>query len=166
MTNKKGEMNGVGLIIVVALTVVVGLILLQATAQSAGDVRNTVAIVNDSFAAANNTNYYLTGYKSCSSVVIWNNTADVLINAGNYTITNNVVHDGAEEVRIAVNYSAAVYAGDGWNISCTAQPDTYADSAGRAMSGLIIVFMAIALLAVAMYPIYQGELKNILANWK
>jgi len=164
MMNKKGQMEGVGILIAVALAVIVGAILMQASAQNTGQVRNTVAIVNDSFAAANNTNYYLSGYKACSSVVIWNNTADVLIGAGNYTVTNNVVHDGAVEVRIAVNYSSAVYAGDGWNISCTAQPDTYSDSAGRAVSGLIIVFMALALLAVVMYPIYKGPLASMLGK--
>ena len=163
--NNKGQVGVTGLLITVAIAVIVGAILLQATAQSAGDVTNTVAIVNETFAAANNTNYYpLAGYKACSSVVIWNNTADVLINAGNYTVTNNVVYNGAETIRVAVNYSSAVYAGDGWNISCTAQPTTYGDGASRAVTGLIIVFFALAVAVIALYPVYQGGLKNILAG--
>ena len=163
--NNKGQMAGVGLIIVVALTVIVGAILIQASAQNVGGVTNNVAIANESFTAANNTNYYpLSGYKACSSVVIYNNTADVVIGAGNYTVTNNVIYNGAETVRIAVNYSSAVYAGDGWNISCTAQPDTYINGPGRSVAGLIVVFMALALLAVVMYPIYKGPLGNMLGN--
>jgi len=165
MKSKQGQMNQVGILIAVAIVVIVGAILLQATAQSAGDVRNTVAITNQSFTAANNTAYYpLPGYKACNNVVIYNNTADVVIGAGNYTVTNNLVRDGALAVRVDVNYSSAVYAGNGWNLSCTAQPSTYGDSAGRAMAGLIIVFMALALLAAVMYPIYKGPLGDMLGR--
>jgi len=163
MNSKKGQINGAGILIVVALAVIVGAILLQATAQNVGDVTNTITITNESFAAANNT-LYTFSYKALTGVVIYNNTGDFLITSGNYTVTNNVITDGALTATVAVNYSGAAYAGDGWNISATAQPTTYADGAGRAVSGLIIVFMALALLAVAMYPIYQGGLKSILGN--
>jgi hypothetical protein len=164
--NKKGQMNGVGMIIVIALAVIVGAILFQASAQNVHTVRNTVAIVNESFAAANNTLYtpISADYKSCANVVIYNNTADVIIGAGNYTVTNNVLVNGAERITVAVNYSSAVYAGDGWNISCTAQPSAYSSSGGRAVTGLIILFFALAVAVIAMYPIYQGGLKNILSR--
>ena len=161
--NRKGQMSGVGMLIAVAITVIVGAILLQATAQSAGDVTNTIAITNESFAAANNT-LYTFNYKALTGVVIYNNTADVVIGAGNYTVTNNVVTNGALTSTVAVNFSSAVYAGDGWNISATAQSTTYGDGAGRAVTGLIIVFFALAVAAVALYPVYQGGLKSILTG--
>ena len=160
----KGQMSTIGILISVAIVAIVGLILLQATAQSAGEVTNTYAVTNVSFAAANNTLYTFTDYKALTGVVIYNNTADVVIGAGNYTVTNNVITDGALSTTVAVNFSSAVYAGDGWNISCTAQPDTYINGPGRSVAGLIVVFMALALLAVVMYPIYKGPLGNMLGN--
>jgi len=162
--NKKGQMATVGLLISVAIIAIVGLILMQATAQSAGEVRNTYAVANTSFAAANNTLYTFTGYRALTGVVIYNNTADVVIGAGNYTVTNNVITNGALTTTVAVNYSAAVYAGNGWNISGTAEPTTYSDGASRAVAGLIVVFFALAISAIGLYPIYQGELKSILAG--
>jgi len=160
----KGQMSTIGILISVAIVAIVGLILLQATAQSAGEVTNTYAVTNVSFAAANNTLYTFTGYRALNSVVIYNNTADVVIGVGNYTVTNNVITDGALTTTVAVNYSSAVYAGNGWNISGTAQPTTYADGASRAVTGLIIVFFALAIAAIGLYPIYQGELRSILAG--
>ena len=163
MNSKKGQINGAGILIVVALAVIVGAILLQATAQNVGDVTNTITITNESFAAANNT-LYTFSYKALTGVVIYNNTGDFLITSGNYTVTNNVITDGALTATVAVNYSGAAYAGDGWNISGTAQPTTYADGASRAVTGLIIVFFALAIAAIGLYPIYQGELRSILAG--
>lgn len=169
--NKKGQMATIGIIISVAIVAIVGLILLQATAQSAGDVTNTYDIVNESFSAVNNTNVYLP-YKAIVNPVVWNMTADTVITegAGNYTITNNVIHDGALTTRISMNMSESIYylfdaAHTGlWNISGAVQPTTYGDGASRAVTGLIIVFFALAIAAIALYPIYQGELKNILAG--
>jgi hypothetical protein len=163
--NKKGQAfgTGVGMFIAIAITIIVGVILFQASAQNVGDVTNTETVTNLSFAAANNTNYYpftSYGYKACNDVVIYNNTADVVIASGNYTVTNNVVYNGAETVRVAVNYSADVYAGDGWNISCTAQPDTYADGGGRAMAGLIVIFFALAVAMIALYPVFESKILN------
>ena len=152
--NKKGAKGEIAVVIGVFITVLVGLILLPSVAQYVGQTTDTVAIANSSFAAANATNYYLAGYKSCSSVVIYNNTADVVIGSGNYTVTNNVVHNGAEKVRIYTQYNSAVYAGNGWNISCTAQPDTYiGEGAGRSVAPLITIFFALAILVVVFYII-------------
>jgi len=164
--NNRGQMVAVGSIIVIALAVIVGAILFQASAQNVHTVRNTVAIANESFAAANNTLYYpiSADYKACSDVVIYNNTADVIIGAGNYTVTNNVLVNGAERISVAVNYSNAAYAGDGWNISCTAQPAAYADSGGRAMAGLIIIFFALAVGLIALWPILKSDVLKMVSR--
>ena len=155
--DKKGQIVGVGVLIVVALTIIVGVILMQASAQSVGDVTNTMTITNQSFAAANNT-LYTFSYKALTGVVIYNNTADVVIGVGNYTVTNNVITDGALTTTVAVNFSSAVYAGDGWNISATAQPTTYGDGASRAIAGLIIIFFALAIAVIALTPVLKNKL--------
>ena len=161
--NKKGAMTPLGMLIVVAITVIVGAVLFQVTAQEAGSVRNTYAIVNDSIVATNNTAIYLP-YKAISNPVIWNNTADTVILAGNYTITNGVVNDGAVTVMVQINFSSAVYAGDDWNISGTVQPTTYGDGAARAMTNLIILFFALAIATVALYPFASNGLKNLVTG--
>ena len=147
-----------GMILLFFVGVIVALSLMPAIAQNESYLTDTTDIVNSTFVAANNTHYYLTGFKSIASPVIYNNTADVVIGAGNYTITNNVIHDGNEEVRISVNYSSAVYAGDGWNISGTAQPDTYATSSGaRSMASLITLMAALAIVGFGVWALGRSS---------
>lgn len=156
--NKKGQtMVGVGGFIMLAIALIVGLILLQASAQNVGDVTNTVTLANVSIGnlGAEGASIYVTDYKAISSVVIYNATG-TLVPAANYTVTNNVVYNGAEAVQITTG-AVNAYANDSVNISGTAQPLTYAnDSGSRSMSVLIIILMALALVATAVVYAVKG----------
>lgn len=145
--NKKAQTSmGIATIIMVAITVIVGAILLQASAQNVGDVRNTITLENVSVGtlAAEGGTLTLTDYRAISDVVIYNATG-TLVPAANYTVTNNVVTNGALSVTITTG-AVNEYANDSINVSGTAQPLTYDGSTGgRAMAGLIIILMALSM---------------------
>jgi len=163
--NKKGQ-EGVGMILIVAITLIVGLILFTAIAQEVGTSINTVEVANQSIATVvNDTAQYLTDYRAISGVVIFNETGDAIVPASNYTITNNVLNPttGALSVRIVPSttpdYKSA------WKVSGTAQPLTYIpDAGGRALAGLIAIFFALGVLVVALTPSLRGGLMDLIGK--
>lgn len=167
--NKKGQMsNGLGIILIVAITLIVGVVLFQVIAQEVGKSTNTVAVVNVSLGDASNaTTVYLTDYRSISDVVIYNESGDAIVPAGNYTVTNNDLNTD-QELCISVLPTTGVYeAFDGWEwtISGTAQPVTYiADSGGRAIASLIVIFFALAIAVVALVPSLRSGILSMLGK--
>jgi len=155
--NKKGEVNNFGVIMVVFIAILVGVILFQVIAQQVGETTNTITIANESLgsAAVISTTQYFTNYRSLTDVVVFNATEDAIVPAGNYTIANNVVYNGA----LAVSITPSTYLNESgydsgvWTISGTAQPLTYIpDSGGRAMASLIVIFFALLVAVVALEP--------------
>ena len=161
--NNKGQ-AGVGALLVIAISVIVGVILFTAVAQQVGTTTNTVTLTNKSFTlGAVNVSIYLTDYRAISSPVIYNATG-TLVPAANYTLTNNVVNDGALSVQITTG-AVNAYAGDAWNISGTVQPLTYIpDAGGRALAGLIVIFFALAIAVVALTPTFQSKLLDAIGK--
>lgn len=159
--NKKGQTINLGVIIMVAITVIVGVIFLQTIAQSVGDTTNTISLVNGSYtAAADGEVFYITDYKYISGVSVLNGTTGEAIAAGNYTVANNVVYNGAEAIQITVD--DAEFESETWFISGTVQPLTYiGESGGRAMASLVVIMFALAVLGVAIYPVIKEA-----GNWK
>jgi hypothetical protein len=148
--NNKGQMNMIGGLVMLAIAIIVGTILLQGSAQNIGGVVNTVTVANISLGAkvVNQTAQYITGYKALSNVVVINETNGVVIGAGNYTLTNNVVYNGQETVKIVPDTTAEFKSI--WKVSGTGQPLTYASDGGsRSVTSLIVVLMALALASVA-----------------
>ena len=151
--NKKGAdgMGGVGGLVMLAILIIVGAILLQASAQNISTVVNTQAFTNTSLGvASNSTTVYLTDYKAVNSPIVTNVSNGVVIAAGNYTITNNVPYNGGVAVSVLPKTAAdSGFSGVEWYISGTGEPTAYADSAGRSLSTLIIILMGLALAAIA-----------------
>lgn len=146
--NKRGQMNKIGALVLLAITIIVGAILLTGSAQNIGGVVNTISINTTFTAPANGTAYYFTNYKSFSDLVVTNSSDGSAIGAGNYTVTNNVVYNGQEAVQLVPSASANLRQKE-WRVVATAQPLTYDDDAGsRTMTNLIIVLMALALAVV------------------
>lgn len=159
MKNNKGQV-GIGGLILAAITIIVGVILLVASAQNVGDATNTISVANDSLGtASNDTTVYLTSYRAISSVVIYNGS-DAVVPSTNYTVTNNVVYEGALAVSVLPTSGAVYnYTGYEWNISGTAQPTGYIDDAGgRAVAGLIIIFFALAIAVVSLVPTLKSKI--------
>lgn len=147
--NNKAETSQIGVLVALAITVIVGVILLQASAQNIGATLDTVTLANRSIGATvvNGTSYYITDIKSLSSVVVFNQTGDIEIASGNFTVTNNVVYNGQEAVQIVPNTPAQFKSN--WKISGVGQPLGYiSDGGGRAMSSLVIILMALALAVI------------------
>ncbi len=166
--NNKAQMNMLGMIIVVAVTLIIGVVLFQVVAQEVGNSVNTVAVENQSLtgAAVNGTAQIFTNFRAISDVIVFNATNDVAVPADNYTIVNNVVTDGALSVSITpITNTGAGYDVGVWTIDGTAQPLTYIpDGGGRAMANLIAVFFALAILVVAISPTLRGELASLIGK--
>ena len=146
------DIKKIGIIVSLFVAIIVGVVLLQSSAQNVGDAVNTVTIANQSLTSniVNGTPQYLTNIKSISNVVVYNETGGI-VGAGNYTITNNVIYNGQEAVSIVGDTTAAYKSK--WKISGTAQPLGYiADSGGRSVASLVVILAALAIVAVVLYP--------------
>jgi len=153
---------GFSAIVIVFIAVVVGAIFLQTIAQNVGETTSTDVLLNDTQTlAANGSSIYLTNWRSLTDVIIKNATNEtaVAIPSTNYTVTNNVVYNGALAVQITTTSAdTSNYASQSVNISGTVQPLTYIDSAGsRSMANLIIIFFALAVGVIALYPTLKNK---------
>jgi uncharacterized membrane protein len=166
MDSKKGQVS-IGSLIIVAVTLIVGVIFLVSIAQQVGTVTSTEDLQNVSLGTAvNGTTLYLSGYRLVGSPVIVNSTNGAVVGSGNYTLTNNVVNNGALTVSVLPTLTATpTYLNAQWNISGTAQPTTYiADSGGRALASLIVILFALAVLVVALVPSVRDGMKQMVGK--
>lgn len=163
--NNKGQ-TGVGAILIVAMTLIVGVILFTSIAQQVGPSLETVAVANQSIdTVVNDTAQYLTDYRSISGVVIFNETGDAIVPTSNYTITNNVIHPTTGALCVSILPSTTPDYKSAWQVSGTAQPLTYIDDAGgRAIAGLIAIFFALTVLVVALTPSLRGGLMDLIGK--
>lgn len=166
--NKKGQI-GVGMILMIAITLIVGVVLFQVVAQQVGSSTSTWTVANASLtgAAVNDTAQYLTDYRSISGVRIFNATNDVEVDSGNYTVANNIVDPTTGGLSVSITPSGLSvpnlgYDAGTWTIDGTAQPTTYIANAGaRAVAGLIAIFFALAIAVVAISPTLRSELIGV-----
>lgn len=146
--NKKGQSAVIGGLIMLAIAIIVGAVLLQSSAQNIESVVNIQRLDNHSLTTVvNGTAQYITGFKAITGATVYNQTANIPIGAGNYTITNHVVYNGQEAIKIvpatSANYKNA------WLISGDVEPLAYSDGSTRSITNLIIILMALALAVVA-----------------
>lgn len=153
--NNKGQIT-MQVVIGIFITVLTGVILFQTIAQQVGTSTNTISVANESFTlASEGGSVYLTNYRSISGVVIYNRTG-TLVPSANYTVTNDVVYNGALAVKVTTG-SINAYANDSANISGTALPLTYiSDSGSRSVAALIVIMFALAVLSVTLYPVLKN----------
>jgi len=179
--NKRGaaETTGlVGALVMVAVLIIVGVVLLQASAQNVGQSTSTIAASNQSLTAAavNGTAQYLTTCQALSDIVVWNATDSsgifttnrTKVDSGNYTVTNYAVNNGALAVRVMPTVSAAPkmgYERGVWQIQGVCEPYGYiTDSGSRAIAGLIVIMFAIALAVVALTPTLRSGVLDALGK--
>ncbi len=159
--NNKGQ-SQIGILISLAIVLIVGVILLQASAQQVGSTVNTINFTNVTFAApANGGSLNLQG-KLVTDFVAINRTNGTgvepgpIIAAGNFTINNNQVTNGELTANLTVD--DAEFAGFDWNITYTTQPATFiSESGGRALANIIILLFALALLVVSIMPVVRQK---------
>lgn len=164
MNSKKGQMQGLGILLITFLTVLVGAILFLAISQQVGSSTQTGTLTNYVISAPiNGGTYNLTGYKSLTGVTVTNHTDGVAIAAGNYTVTNNALKDGNLIVQIKLN--SAEFQSVEWNVTGTVQATDYIDSsAARSMALLIPIFFALAIALVALVPTLRDEVLSMMSR--
>lgn len=160
--NKKGQTEiQLGILLLAFVTIIVGVVLFQVAAQQVGSVTNTDSIANVSLGTVvNGTPVYIITHRGISDVVILNATDEwgftpnaTIIGSGNYTTTNSVVDPTTGGLAIRVDPTATLGWKSGWQISGTTQPLTYIpDSGSRAVTNLIVIFFALAVMVAALEP--------------
>lgn len=149
---------GIGMLVVVFVAVIVGIALLNSAASSVQSSTNTVAVANLTFAApANGSSSAITGYQEIiGSATVLNATDNITIGAGNYTIASTSSNGLKVLQYTTINPQ---FASKSVRISMTAEPTGYIeDSGSRAVAGLIIIFGALALAVVALYPVLKEKI--------
>lgn len=167
MNNRGQVSNEVGAIIVIAVTLIVGVILFQVIAQQVGSTTNTITVANESTGvAASTTPQYITSYRALNNVIFFNATGDVPIPSTNYTLTNNVIDPTTGGISVNLTRAAVVPQYNGiWTFDATAQPTTYIpESGGRAVAALIVIFFALAIAIVALSPTVKGKLLEMIGK--
>ena len=156
--NKKASTPMIGAIISVFVAAIVGVILLTASAQNIGEVKNTYAVENESTVSTNGTTGLIdTDCQAWSSITVYNGSDDITLSSGNYSVTNNYVYNGGQTVRFNVT-TQPIYQGQPWNVSYTCTPLTYDNSSGgRSVAALIVVFFALAIATVALEPTLRNK---------
>jgi len=159
--NRKGQ-TGIGLLILVAVAVIVGLVLLNVSADNLAIMTTTVNTINKTFTApAINGNLTLEG-QAVTSVIAVNATSGNLIPASNYTITNYVLSNGQ-----LISTFTSLGGDGGWqgksiNVSYTYEPFGYDRNSGnRSIIGLVIVFFALAIAVIAMVPAFRDGIVDL-----
>jgi len=164
--NKKGVSDvGIGAIISVAIVLIVGVILLQASAQQIGDVVNTYEIANQSLttnlgAASDGATVYVENCRALvGTVIVFNASGNVPVPADNWTLHNNQIHPTSGALTVNITTTALSDDNYGvWTVDGTCQPTTYeTSSGGRAIMSIVIIFFALALAVVALYPVLQNR---------
>ena len=154
--NRKGQID-LGSILLVFIVVIVGVVLLTASAGLVGDTTNTLTATNISFTGANATTTNIDG-KFWSDLVVYNASNDYIIGSGNYTLVNNQVVNGEETARLIRAAPLTLEATHNWNLSGTFQPTTYiSNSGGRAIANIIVIFFALAIAVITLFPTLRNK---------
>jgi hypothetical protein len=164
--NSKGQYNVVGMMIVAAVTIIVGLVLLQATYPFIGETTITSSVRNDTISAPTAIGglIYLRGQAVQGNIFVANATGGETVASTNYTITNYVVKDGALTVVYNASGTGTKYVGSTvrLNVTYTYEPFGYAqDGATRSIIPLIAVFGALALV-VALLPTVRESIREFM----
>ena len=160
--NRQGQVE-LGAILLAFIVVIVGVVLMVASAQLVGDTTNTQSFTNISLAAPANgatvnlNGKFVTDFVAINSTNATGGQDDIpVIGAGNFTIVNNQVVNGEETARITVDDTQ--FQSTNWNVTYTTQPTTYiSNSGGRAIANIIIVFFALAIVVVTLFPTLRNK---------
>ena len=158
--NKKGNLGMMGTILIVFITLIVGVVLFQVIAQEVGRSTNTEALLFHPLnsVVANSTPQTFTNWRVLSDVTVYNGTGHAIIDSSLYTVTNDVLSNGALTVTFTPGAALFENQTNLWRINATGQPLTYIqDSGSRAVAGLIAIFFALAILVVILEPTIRNE---------
>ena len=150
--DRKGQI-GFGFIIMAAVAILVGLALYTGTfSQNIGSMTNLDNAYNVTMTlpASNITSELSMCGQKVNTITVTNATGGTVVTASNYTTSQSIGADGYLAAKITPS-TASRYASTSVNVSCNYEPDGYiAESGGRAVVGLIAIFMALLILVAAL----------------
>jgi len=156
--NKKGQI-GVGVLIVVFVGAIVALTLYLATEQEIGKVSVEFEAVNTSYTApAAGSSIDLEGQELLSTPVVINCTDEVVLNSGNYTITEAVGDSGVKSI-VYTTSTGSLSASECVNVSYEYGPDGYLDGSNRTIADLIPIVAALALIVFVL--VKSGVIESV-----
>jgi hypothetical protein len=158
---KKGQIENMGMLIIIFIVAIVGITFFIQIARDVGTSTSTVSVANESLGTVlNNSVIYLTSYQSIDDVVIYNATTSVVADT-EYSVENKVVYNGALAIKVTVDADDSDgETGNEWFISGTAEPQGYMSGATAQMALLIPLMFVLAILLVLLMPIMKDKLLN------
>ena len=150
----------VGLFIMIGVVAIVGLVLLQSSAQQVGETTRTVALANGSYNIGTTVNGVtdLIGMELLSTPLVLNaSSGSVVVAAGNYTIAEGISATTGKKIIQYKKLTGDI--NDTVRISYTYGPDGYIeDSGAKAITAIIIVMFAVGIAVVVMVPTLRSGL--------
>ena len=149
MKDKKGQVE-MGWLIMVAVVIIVGLVIFQVIASYVASGSRTITESNTTRAAPTTGSCTdIQGYQDIiGTPIITNATIGNAVPSSNVSLVERVGTDGQLTVSLCT-YDAR-YSGINVNITGTFGPDGYIENSGaRAVTSLIILFVAVAIFIVA-----------------
>lgn len=141
-------------IIIAFVAVIIGISLFTPVADSVGSLTTTFTITNKSFTALNDTDVTFTGSGENDTAIsaVRNNASLTLTDGANYT--SNVT-GGTGRINMNISYAAGhLVNNQTWFVDYTYQTNDYIEDGGsRAITNLIPIFFAIAIIAGAFLAI-------------
>ena len=164
MNNKGASGIMIGTIIVLAISAIVGLVLLQSSAQQTDASLTTRTIYNRTYTApAANGVIDLIGQELLDTPIVTNATSGVAIPSTNYTIAEGVsTVDGLKRIRLTTT-GACCIAGKTINITYTYGGEGYIDDAGgRSVYGLVILLGSLAIAVFVVGYVIKDVVEDII----
>ena len=152
-----GNNQRVGLLIMTAVALIVGGVLLAASAQQVGTATNTITVTNKTIAApADGGVYYINeAQEYLGGLVVFNASGFEIYNSSVYTMAENISPvTGVKTVYLLDGgYRPLKDVAQNLKVSYTYGEQGYIDDAGgRAIASVIIILFALAIAVVALYP--------------
>lgn len=146
----KGQV-GVGAMLMLAISIIVGLVILSGSYSFIGQTTAPSVAVNSTVTGVAGVAVDLPGQELLSTPVVVNRTGQQVVGAGNYTITERVSTVTGLKRVVYISTAGTEWAGAAVNVSYTYGQEGYIDDAGgRAVTGLILLlsFMALVVFIV------------------
>ena len=167
--NNKGQGVNLGLLITVAITLIVGLVLLVPVAQEAGFATSKITYTNISTPIGANGSYHnFTDMTVIDSIEAYNytNASGVMttitpihiVAATNYTTYNEVVVGDVEVSQFRLENALFADTAYGLNITRTGEASTYISGGANPITKLIIIFFAIGIMVIALIPTTRSKI--------
>lgn len=160
--NNKGQIAGIGSLIMIAFAIIVGTTLLVGNGGIAGNTAQLTSlstVINQTVTLpAAGSSLEIAGYANYQGTpIVTNATSGAIVPSTNYTFTSSVsASDGQKS--LFLNGLTGPYNSRSVNLSFTGVPDGYSeDSLGRVFPSLIVLFTILALaVAVIVVAIKNG----------